>query len=78
MYETLVGSFKKKSEYKEAAKLSMVKAKLAGKLKRLKLLKSEYQTYFGHVEIVQHSWDVCSVIDLKCHHVEYINLEDCK
>lgn len=77
MFETLVGNFKKKSDYKEAAKLAMVRAVLRGKTKRLKMIKAEYQQYFGFIEIVQHSWDVCSISELRCHHVDYISLEDC-
>jgi len=78
MYNSIVGAFNKKIDYREAAKLAMLKAVLEGKTARLEALISEFEHTFGKIRIERHSVDTISITLLRCHHVDYLTREDLK
>ena len=78
MYKSIAGIFNKKIDYREAAKLAILKAVLEGKKARLEALIAEYEAVFGKIRVERHSVDTISITSLRYHHVDYLSREDLK
>lgn len=81
MYDTLIGTFKAKADYEQAAQKAMARRLFLNYFnendERLQMIKQEYQRYFGLVTFEKNNQEMVTITKQRCHHSMVWERKEC-